>query len=651
MSSNQLKTVVFSGGRGTSSIQQCLSGVSNTKTTYVINGYDSGLSTGEVRRSVNGLLGPSDFRKAIVNIARASANRDTLAAAKVLDHRLPMDSSDAISTFDSFENENFFLTYLSRISPEISLSVALDFFESVSAYKQYLIDNKTLKYFSPIDLSVGNAVIAGAYIKHSDFQLAIDATANVVGLGDEVSILNATQGEDYWLAAISESGFVCVEEGHFVTVPPPTPIQDLILVTRDTYLSTRDSLGTWKIPSTQDLKLLKDSKSLPLCNERVLSAIAEADLIIHGTGTLHSSLLPTYLTKGITKQIIENNSAKKILMVNGTRDIDIHPSLNREVAIDLTLHYLDPTEVHQRTDLLSEVWVTNSSWDGLPDFLTDFDEYIGFPISKLQGINHTEFGISNSYMAISSAMSRSLGSRLAPSKFVTSIVIPVLNEADKLERLFQELDRHTHTTNGALIEYVFVDGGSTDGSIAKLKDHQGSINLQIESGKGRQAAVFHGIERSRGSVVGIFHSDLEYSIESFMSILGSAERNRGTVYLASRTHGAGSELNLKKVYGSSNASYWLSRIGGIAVGVLLSVRIGRIVSDPISGVYAGDRDILIALSPSKGEISGYVKLIRNCARAGLPLVELGISYKPRKKEDGKKTRISHGIRALITAGL
>ena len=112
MSINQLKTVVFSGGRGTSSIQQCLSGVSNTKTTYVINGYDSGLSTGEVRRSVDGLLGPSDFRKAIVNIARTSANRDTLAAAKVLDHRLPMDSSDAISTFESFENENFFTRML-----------------------------------------------------------------------------------------------------------------------------------------------------------------------------------------------------------------------------------------------------------------------------------------------------------------------------------------------------------------------------------------------------------------------------------------------------------------------------------------------------------------------------------------------------------
>jgi 2-phospho-L-lactate transferase/gluconeogenesis factor (CofD/UPF0052 family) len=649
MNDNVLRTVVFSGGRGTKSIQQSLSGVNNTKTTYVINGYDSGLSTGEVRRSVGGLLGPSDFRKAIVNIASASANADAVAAAKVLDFRLPIEHEQALSIFNSLENEKFLMRYLSEISPEISLSIALDVYEKLVTYKRYLSETALLDAFSPSDLAIGNAFIAGAFIEHSDFQIAIDSTLKLIGLGNNVAILNVTQGEDLWLTAVSESGLVCVEEGHFVTTPPPDPICDLLLISRDSYLSTRQDLGTWNRPKAEQLELLMNSNLKPMCNNAVISAIAEADLIIYGTGTLHSSLLPTYMTNGLTEAIANNQSAKKILMVNGVRDVDIHQSLKRETALDSTLRYLNPAESCNNLQLLSEVWVTSRPWDEVSDCLSAASEYKGFPISELQGTDDSEFGASNSYMAISSAMARTLGSRLAPSEFVTSIVIPVLNEVTKLEGLFSEIDRFTHTANGSLIEYIFVDGGSTDGSVELLNNHSGSVHLQLEGNSGRQSAVSHGVERSRGSVVGVFHSDLEYSIESFMSILGNAERNKGTLYVASRTHGAGNELNLKKVYGSRNANYWISRIGGIAVGTFLSIRIGRVVSDPLSGVYAGEREMLISTSPDKGEVSGYVKLIRNCAKSGVPIVEMGIAYKPRKKQDGKKTSVGHGIRALIAA--
>jgi hypothetical protein len=134
-----------------------------------------------------------------------------------------------------------------------------------------------------------------------------------------------------------------------------------------------------------------------------------------------------------------------------------------------------------------------------------------------------------------------------------------------------------------------------------------------------------------------------------MEILGSAERSNGTFYMASRAHGAGSELNLRRIYGNRNVSYWLSRLGGIAVATLLTLRIGRVVSDPLSGVYASGRDLLLSYSPSAGEVSGYVRTIRNCARAGVSLVEMGIKYSPRRRQEGKKTRISHGLRALIAA--
>jgi 2-phospho-L-lactate transferase/gluconeogenesis factor (CofD/UPF0052 family) len=452
MNDKLLKTVVFSGGRGTQSIQQALSGVSNTKTTYVINGYDSGLSTGAVRKSANGMLGPSDFRKAIVNIAFASANPGAIAAAKVLDFRLPVGAKEAGEIFKSFDSEKFLMNYLSKLSPGITLSVAMQIIEGLVAYKNHLRATRTLDAFSPSDLALGNAFIAGAFTEHSDFQLAVDATLGLIDLEGEVSIQNVTRGEDLWLAAISKSGLVCVEEGHFVTSAPPEPITDLMLISREAYFSTQKELGNWSEPNPDQISLLEKSSSMPTCNKEVIRAISEADLIIYGTGTLHSSLLPSYMTSGIGGAIASNTSAHKVLMVNGTRDIDIHKSLKRESAIHSTLRYLNPEATYDQKDLLSEIWVTSRPWDSASDSLTDVSEHEGFPVLELQGTVNSHIGVSNSYSAISSAIARSLGSRLAPSQLVVSVVIPVLNEVDRLDELFREIERHTHTPNGALIE-------------------------------------------------------------------------------------------------------------------------------------------------------------------------------------------------------
>jgi 2-phospho-L-lactate transferase/gluconeogenesis factor (CofD/UPF0052 family) len=95
----KVSIVVFSGGRGTKSIQEALSGLKNVGVTYLINGYDSGLSTGEVRKAVPGLLGPSDFRKAFTNLAAWSNNLGHMEIAKILEYRIPKDLKSAQEVF------------------------------------------------------------------------------------------------------------------------------------------------------------------------------------------------------------------------------------------------------------------------------------------------------------------------------------------------------------------------------------------------------------------------------------------------------------------------------------------------------------------------------------------------------------------------
>src|SRR6188472_4690479 len=66
-----VRVVLFSGGRGAGALVRQLVAREGVNLTIVINGYDDGASTGEVRRFLGDSLGPSDFRKNASNLAAA----------------------------------------------------------------------------------------------------------------------------------------------------------------------------------------------------------------------------------------------------------------------------------------------------------------------------------------------------------------------------------------------------------------------------------------------------------------------------------------------------------------------------------------------------------------------------------------------------
>ena len=59
----KLSVVIFCGGRGAASIINACLCYPEISLTLVVNGYDNGLSTGKLRSSIPGLLGPSDSGK------------------------------------------------------------------------------------------------------------------------------------------------------------------------------------------------------------------------------------------------------------------------------------------------------------------------------------------------------------------------------------------------------------------------------------------------------------------------------------------------------------------------------------------------------------------------------------------------------------
>jgi len=93
-----------------------------------------------------------------------------------------------------------------------------------------------------------------------------------------------------------------------------------------------------------------------------------------------------------------------------------------------------------------------------------------------------------------------------------SAVVPVFNEAESLEELHTRLTESLKRISGDY-EIIFVDDGSTDGSLGKLEKLQTSDSrvrvLSFKKNFGKSAALSTGFNESRGRVVVTLDSDLQ----------------------------------------------------------------------------------------------------------------------------------------------
>ena len=99
------------------------------------------------------------------------------------------------------------------------------------------------------------------------------------------------------------------------------------------------------------------------------------------------------------------------------------------------------------------------------------------------------------------------------SSKILSIVIPVFNEINSINKLFEQITSYFNKKN---IEIIVVDDGSTDGSsnlldeLKKKKNYKflfKLIKLDINSGKGK--AIQTGVKNSKGEYILLQDADLE----------------------------------------------------------------------------------------------------------------------------------------------
>lgn len=573
-----IKVALFCGGRGSASLVRELLRWPNISLTLLVNAYDDGLSTGALREFIPGMLGPSDFRKNLSYLLDLYSAQQ-YALQRLIEYRLPRD----ISAAEVIALRRYAASGHSEeiTAPLRDMLNSLD--DRVGRRTRQLLANffahadVSPKSFEYADCSFGNLIFAGAYLESGNFNTAAKVIAEL--LGSRARLVNVSRGESRSLVALKEDGTLLLNEAAIVSPQSAARIRELFFFDRPPGLDHLKLIAGLTVPE-KEAWLRQRETSVEISTEAE-SAIREADIIIYGPGTQHSSLLPSYRIAAAALQAAP--AAIKILTVNLRHDHDIE-ALSCTDLVDRVLHYSNDPENRKR--VITHILYNRDS------------------NRHAQGIHidrHTlEAGCCLGARIIEGEFENPVDPRVHSGYNVVRVVIDLYEnkgkpaEADVLDIYVDLLDRSV-ALEGLLQEFVEIGWRDTfkytrlrmnrlNVPTPKLPDYLGIEPANYVNSFSEVAVLVDWLAHGDSEYLATLTGDGEYRLRDVLLGVNILRNSTfGAVYGSRNQSRRQFRASLNSAYGESRLLFAISWLGAFLLTALFGLRFRIIFSDPLTG--------------------------------------------------------------------
>lgn len=301
-----LNIVVLNGGRGAATLVPALLDVPGVRLTSIVNAYDDGKSTGEIRRFFD-MLGPSDLRK--VQVLMLPHDETEIAARALFNHRFggEISRADAVSMLTLFRDGGELPDDIGPLPARIlhALQDWVGRFLDALPLAEKMIGRS----FAFGDCALMNILYAGAFLACArDMEATVSAVGRLFRLR---GVVLPNSCEDRWLAAEREDGTILTTEADIVELRSNDRIARLFLLERPV-----DAQALSRLDAGDRARFLAHRHTPARLTAGVRLAIEQADAIVYSAGTQHSSLYPTYMSRGLAAGIAANAGALKVFVTN-----------------------------------------------------------------------------------------------------------------------------------------------------------------------------------------------------------------------------------------------------------------------------------------------------------------------------------------------
>ena len=635
----KVKITLFSGGSGNIRFIKLINNLPDVELSILVNGYDDGKSTGEIRKYIPGILGPSDFRKNISHLINKN-NFNGKIFYNIFNYRfLKSITKKDFKSFLKLDTKNKIVKDLKVYN--LSYKKFLRIKNYLNIFYKYYCKHSLLNL---ADISLGNILIASSFLKNQkNFNKSLYEIQNFLEIKNKV--LNITKGENLFLNAVLEDGTLVTDEERLVQIPHQSKVVDIFLLKKK--LSNKEI----KIIDSQKNKnkknILNKSSTSPKINTEVASVIKSSDIIIYGPGTQFSSLFPSYLTIGLRK-LIEKSKAKKFLVTNIYLDNDIIAE-TVESIIENFYYFFNKADPKINTKLINYYLVNKFDEDDLnllkkTNYLVyqKNKKYTLLDWEKGEGLHYPNwlakkiFGLSNKAF-----LSKQLG------RSVVSIILPCLNEKNNIKKVLKKINELKLVNFDLVIELIVVDGGSTDGSIEVIKKYKNIKFYSLNNAQKGQALKF-GIQKSKGDIIVFFPSDNEYEVDDIEKVLAPIMLNQSNIVYGSRMIKCiNLDDQLNAIYKNNSLGMLLSKYGGKIINLFILAFFNKSISDPFTSLKAFDANLLKSLQLKKKGFDMDFEIFVKLNRGKNFFLEVPVKFKPRTGSSKKKMTVNEGLKCLF----